>query len=59
MELHMTYSQALATLKATNELTSDLLQPLGLSMDFFLQYSQIAGDIRKKVIRNLIRKLES
>ena len=55
----MTFQEALATLKAKRELSSELLQPLGLSMDFFLQYSQIAGDIRKKVLRNLIRKLES
>tara|TARA_B100000287_G_scaffold338947_1_gene325026 strand:+ start:559 stop:726 length:168 start_codon:yes stop_codon:yes gene_type:complete len=55
----MTFQEALATLKATQVLSSNLLQPLGLSMDFYLQYSQIAGDIRKVVLKNLIRKLES
>lgn len=54
----MTYAQALARLKKTKEIRTDMLEPLGLSFEWFLRYAQLPEEAAEKVIPKVIAKLE-
>ncbi len=55
----MTFNQALQKLKDDRTLYTDMLEPLGLSFEFFLRLGQLSDKGLKKVTDRLIDHLES
>ena len=55
----MTFDQALDKLKATGELTSAMLAPLGISFETFLRFAQGDTEWQEMSIIRLIHKLEN
>lgn len=53
----MTFDEALAELK-TNGLTSEILEPLNISFEFFLKLGQLKEPHKTIVVRKLIDKLD-
>jgi len=54
----MTFEQALAKLKEERWLRTDMLEPLQLSFEFFLQFGQLSPSGEQKVLDQLIEFLE-
>ena len=55
----MTFNQALQKLKDDRTLYPDMLEPLGLSFEFFLRLGQLNDKGLEKVTDRLITHLES
>ena len=55
----MTFIQALNKLKETRTLSTNLLEPLHVSFEFFLRFAQLSDKGSEKVLSRLIEKLES
>jgi hypothetical protein len=51
----MTRTEALAALEAGGEVTTAMLEPLGVSMDTFLRYAQRSDADRVRIAGNLLR----
>ena len=54
----MTFNQALQKLKDDRILYTDMLEPLGLSFEFFLRFAQLSDKGVAKVTDRLISHLE-
>lgn len=54
----MTKKQALAKLKKTRVITTDMLKPLKISMDSWLKYAQLSDEAAKKLIDKFIKVSE-
>ena len=55
----MTFIQALNKLKETRTLSTNLLEPLHVSFEFFLRFAQLTDEGSEKVLSLLIEKLEA
>ncbi len=55
----MTYEKAVKQLNETRILSTDLLQPLNISMEAFLRLGQMSRDRQDLAIERLIKKLNS
>ena len=55
----MTYEKAVKQLNNTRILSTDLLQPLGISMEAFLRLGQMSRHRQDLAIERLIKKLNS
>ena len=53
-----TFDEALNVLKVTRDLRTDLLQPLNLSFELFLRYSQFGTIKADRALSRLIQLLE-
>ncbi len=53
----MTRKQAIARLQETNELSSAMLKPLGISFEAFLRLSQVGEKVANEAIEALIKEL--
>ena len=53
-----TFCEALALLKTTHVLTTDLLEPLNINFEFFLRLAQLPNDRAEIVVARLIDSLE-
>ena len=54
----MNFNKALDELIQTHSLTSDMLQPLGVSFEAFLQLGQMSKERQDRAIARLIEKLK-
>jgi len=52
----MTERQALEQLYKTGELTTDLLEPLGLSFEKFLSFSQLPAEKRTQNLQEFLKR---
>lgn len=50
----MTKEQAIARLIVTRELSTDLLEPLGISFEQWLQFSQLSKEQSAQIVSGLI-----
>ena len=50
----MTRKQAIERLKKTRKLDTRMLDPLGISFESFLRFSQLPAEKCKKLVENLI-----
>ena len=55
----MTKEQAIQKLTSTRILSTDLLEPLGISFETFLKFAQLNKQQQEDAIRNLIIKLNN
>ena len=55
----MTYEKAVKQLNETRILSTDLLQPLNISMETFLRLGQMSQDRQYLAVERLIKKLNS
>ena len=55
----MTFEKAVKQLNETRTLSTDLLQPLNISMEAFLRLGQMSRDRQDLAIERLIKKLNS
>lgn len=55
----MTRADALARLKATRQLSTEMLDPLGIRFESFLRFSQLSDASAADIVTKLILKLES
>ena len=55
----MTFNQALQKLKDERTLYTDMLEPLGLSFEFFLRFAQLSDKGVAKVTDRLISHFDS
>ena len=55
----MTYEKAVKQLNETRILSTDLLQPLNISMEAFLRLGQMSQDQRDAAVERLIKKLNA
>ncbi len=55
----MTYEKAVEQLNNTRILSTDLLQPLNISMEAFLRLGQMSQDRQDLAVERLIKKLNS
>lgn len=53
----MTRTEAIARLRETKELTTGLLEPLGISFDAWLQFVQLTSARQAQITAQLIDKL--
>jgi hypothetical protein len=54
----MNFNKALGELIQTHSLTSDMLQPLGVSFEAFLRLGQMSKERQDRAIARLIEKLK-
>jgi len=54
----MTKADALAKLKATGQLSTGMLEPLGISMDQFLRFAQLPKKRTDEIVKKMIAHLE-
>ena len=54
----MNFNKALDELTQTHSLTSDMLQPLGVSFEAFLRLGQMSKERQDRAIARLIEKLK-
>jgi hypothetical protein len=54
----LTRDQALAKLKETRELSTGLLEPLGISFEAWLRFAQLPSERCAEITEQLITKLE-
>ena len=55
----MTFDEALDQLKSTLQLSTAMLEPLGISFETFLRFAQGDSDWQERSIIRLIHKLEN
>ena len=55
----MTFDEALDQLKTTLQLSTAMLEPLGISFETFLRFSQGDSEWQERSIIRLIHKLEN
>ena len=55
----MTFEKAVEQLNNTRILSTDLLQPLNISMEAFLRLGQMSKERRDLAVERLIKKLNS
>jgi len=56
----MSKEEAIAKFKKTKQLSTDILEPLGISFDSFLQFAQLSYNNPKKadsILKQLAKKL--
>ena len=56
---NMTYEKAVKQLNETRVLSTDLLEPLNISMEAFLRLGQMSKDRQALAVERLIKKLNS
>jgi hypothetical protein len=54
----MNFEQALDELKRTMDLSTEMLEPLGIPFDHFLHYCQMSSEQSRRAIYRLIARLE-
>ena len=54
----MTFDEALFKLKQTQDLSTDMLEPLGIPFDHFLRYCSFTSHQSRRAIARLIHQLE-
>jgi len=55
----MTFDEALFKLKQTQDLSTNMLEPLGIPFDHFLRYCSLTSHQSRLAIARLIQKLEN
>jgi hypothetical protein len=55
----MTFDEALFELKKTQDLSTNMLEPLGIPFDHFLRYCSMTSHQSRHAIARLIHKLEN
>jgi len=55
----MTFDEALFKLKQTQDLSTNMLEPLGIPFDHFLRYCSLTSHQSRLALARLIHKLEN